>query len=112
MATKNITVQDFLDALEANHVPHITGTWFSYKNQSVIGAACAMGQACINLGARQHSLSEALDKVVPGASSKIISKNDRHVPYHEIVKLAKEQFKGKEHRIISVETEFYHSQLK
>jgi len=65
---KKISYRQLIDAVEMDGLPKVTGTLFrskprgkdvhslisSYREpQELIGAACAIGQACINLGIRQ-----------------------------------------------------------
>lgn len=79
VAKKKITVRQFIDAVEADGLPKASGTLFRNKPRGTsisddilhhsfikkyqygkkpelkIGAACAVGQACINLGIEQPS---------------------------------------------------------
>jgi len=115
MTTKVFTIQDFLDAIEANHIPHKRGAWFARVNgdaNSRIGAACVLGQAAINLGVSSTSLQTALNKVVRGAAGDLIYENDSlKYPYPLLVKRAKEKFKGYEDVKIELVTQFYHSEI-
>jgi len=103
---KTITVGELIDAVEKNGYPKITGTlfrqkprgkqlWFigktAYTDRSIItedstiGAACAIGQACINLGITQPRGHDVINW--------IIRKNDRTaMSVSEIGKAARIKF--------------------
>lgn len=87
---RTISLGDFLDALEENGLPQAHAQYWSHDNKRVrssiegefeVGAACAIGQAALNLGTHYHELEAIMQtkfknsKNVPLTSS-IISRND------------------------------------
>lgn len=112
MGKKTVTVKEFLEAIEANNTPHKRGGWFDNNPNGKVGSACILGQACINLGVENSSLTSALNKVKHGSANKIINLNDHtQRPYSELVKAAKNEFKGLENHKLELETSFYHSEI-
>jgi len=86
--TRTLSLGEFFDALEANGLPQIYGTYWSYNNggnryigEFEIGAACALGQAALNLNTSYSNLEEALGefKNSKGKSltDSIIDRNDQ-----------------------------------
>lgn len=113
MSKKEFKVQDFIDAIEANHIPHKRGGWFDNDSHSKIGAACILGIACINMGVTSNSLTKALNKIESGSSTRMISANDSSPrTYPQLVAMAKEIFEGKENEPLVMDTQFYFSTIK
>lgn len=80
--TKEVTVGEFIDALERNGFRQARGVWIAFNKDDSVQRACAMGQAAINLGIDYEGLGLRLD--IPtrdnlfagGLSSLIMRLND------------------------------------
>lgn len=108
-----ISVQDVLDAIEQDNVPLHRGGWFSGSPDSLVGEACILGQAAVNLGVTTASIQNVLDKAKTGTSARIISMNDTdYANYAYMVSKARELMKGLENITFEAETRFYMSKLK
>lgn len=72
---KDITVDEFIDAMEKNGLEKIRG---SYYREGVDGiyAGCAFGQAAINLGVAPHDLRGSMRFISEVAARDIIHQND------------------------------------
>ena len=81
---KEVTVEEVLDAMEKNGYRQAYGRYFEYSDHDVdkpVIAACAMGQAAINLGVRAESLDNFLSKFIVDSwsmNSYIVEQNDVH----------------------------------
>lgn len=113
MSKRLITIEEVLDAMEANNIPLKRGGWFDGNRETKIGAACILGQTAINLGITESSLTQLLDLAVKHSYNTIIRWNDSdRLEYEVMVRRARELLKGKESVSYEADTVFYISALK
>lgn len=101
--TKEVTVADFLDAMEKNGYEQAFGSFFPDKpagtsvTADYSGPACAIGQAMLNLGAKQIFSIDfregAKSTAFNALTAFIISANDvEKLPVPEVARKARAKF--------------------
>jgi hypothetical protein len=76
MASKKVTINDIINAIEQNGLPQSRGLLFRYSDDQIT-AACAMGQAIVNLGVDSRLFSIIYDHFSSKSRFKYSSKEMR-----------------------------------
>jgi hypothetical protein len=85
--TREITIDDVLDAIEKNGLEQTFGSFFKTEGEDYVNnppksgkiiGACALGQAALNLGVNNFSLTDTLNLALPNTrlGQRIIKMND------------------------------------
>lgn len=93
---KTITLNTFIKSIEANGLEQAYHGFLRYNEDEKIYAACAIGQAMINLETDYGELYYELEKIGPGMYWQIIDMNDKdHMPFDVIGQELRLRYKDK-----------------
>jgi len=116
---KEVTVGEFIDAIEQNGFRQARGEWIRYSDSGYVNYACAMGQACINLevsyqDVRGRGFSSGVFSDIRSDTHEwnltgyIMDLNDvKRLSCKEIAKRVREKFSHSLHKKVSFSTHKY-----